>query len=116
MNRCSIAGLVTVARAVLTFLLAFLFAATPTLATEGQTKSPQRAALSSQPVEEKEHYVIRGGLRIYLWEKYREDLEQSFPHTGKVVLLVHGGTRSGRSLYDLQIRDYSLMDFLAKNE
>jgi pimeloyl-ACP methyl ester carboxylesterase len=111
MNRCSIARLVTVTRAV----LAFLFAATLSLPTEGQTKAPEILALSSQHVQGKEHYVMRDGLRIYLWEKYREDQEQSFSRGGKVVLLVHGGTRSGRSLYDLQIRDYSLMDFLAQN-
>jgi len=63
----------------------------------------------------KESYVMRDGLRIYLWEKYQEDQLQTFSRTGRVVLLVHGGTRSGRSLYDLQIRDYSLMDFLARN-
>lgn len=34
---------------------------------------------------------------------------------GKVALLVHGGTWSGRPDFDLQIRDYSLMDFLAAN-
>ena len=66
-------------------------------------------------VQSKEHYVIRDGLRIYLWEKYMEDQEGAFSRNGKVALLVHGGTRSGRSLYDLQIRDYSLMDFLAQN-
>lgn len=44
-----------------------------------------------------------------------EDQEGAFSRNGKVALLVHGGTRSGRSLYDLQIRDYSLMDFLAQH-
>src|SRR5882672_1095387 len=72
-------------------------------------------SLAPAPIQGKEHYVLRDGLRIYLWEKYQEGNEQSFPRTGKVALLVHGGTRSGRSLYDLQVRDYSLMDFLAKN-
>jgi pimeloyl-ACP methyl ester carboxylesterase len=59
---------------------------------------------------------MRDGMRIYLWEKYLPEQEPSFGRTGKVVLLVHGGTRSGRSLYDLPIRDYSLMDFLARND
>jgi pimeloyl-ACP methyl ester carboxylesterase len=63
----------------------------------------------------KAHYAIRDGLRIYLWEKHATGLEDSFGVTGKVALLVHGGTWSGRPDFDLQIRDYSLMDFLAKN-
>jgi len=79
---------------------------------KGAQTNSSRAGL---PVRGKEHYVMRDGLRIYLWEKYLPEEESSFGRTGKVVLLVHGGTRSGRSLYDLQIRDYSLMDYLAKN-
>jgi pimeloyl-ACP methyl ester carboxylesterase len=75
----------------------------------------QRSAATNQ-IRGKEHYVMRDGLRIYLWEKYRPNREASFSHTGKVALLVHGGTRSGRSIYDLQVRDYSLMDFLAQND
>lgn len=67
------------------------------------------------PVHGKEHHVMRDGLRIYLWEKYLPEQEASFGRTGRVVLLVHGGTRSGRSIYDLQVRDYSLMDFLANH-
>jgi pimeloyl-ACP methyl ester carboxylesterase len=59
------------------------------------------------------HYVLRDGLRIYLWEKYQRGLETTFGTSGKVALLVHGGTWSGRPDFDLQIRDYSLMDFLA---
>jgi hypothetical protein len=75
----------------------------------------QRSAVTNQ-IRGQEHYVIRDGLRIYLWEKYRRDREGSFSNTGKVALLVHGGARSGRSIYDLQLRDYSLMDFLAQND
>jgi pimeloyl-ACP methyl ester carboxylesterase len=66
-------------------------------------------------IRTKEAYVTRDGLRIHLCEKYRQDQEAAFGRTGKVVLLVHGGTRSGRPLFDLQIRDHSLMDFLASN-
>src|SRR5580704_8589175 len=61
------------------------------------------------------HYVMRDGLRIYLWEKHKAGLEGTYATSGKVALLVHGGTWSGRPLFDLQIRDYSLMDFLAEN-
>jgi pimeloyl-ACP methyl ester carboxylesterase len=59
------------------------------------------------------HYAAREGLRIYLWEKYETGLRDSFARSGKVALLVHGGTWSGRPDFDLQIRDYSLMDALA---
>lgn len=67
-------------------------------------------------VRGEEHYVTRDGIRIYLWEKYLSGQIGSFAQTGKIVLLVHGGTRSGRSLYDVQIRDYSLMDFFAQHD
>jgi len=63
----------------------------------------------------REHYALRDGLRIYLWEKYAEASAGDFSRTEKVVLLVHGATWSGRPDFDLQIRDYSLMDFLARN-
>jgi pimeloyl-ACP methyl ester carboxylesterase len=71
--------------------------------------------LTTPAILSKETYVTRDGLRIYLWEKYRPDRESSFGRTGKIVLLVHGGGRSGRPAFDLQVRDYSLMDFLATN-
>jgi pimeloyl-ACP methyl ester carboxylesterase len=85
------------------------------IAANGQSKVSENPSASAPSIQGKEHYVMRDGLRIYLWEKYRDVDEGSFSRTGKVALLVHGGTRSGRSLYDLQIRDYSLMDFLAQN-
>ncbi len=75
----------------------------------------QRSGVTNQ-IRGKEHYVMRDGLRIYLWEKYKQSQDATFARIGKVALLVHGGTRSGRSIYDLQIRDYSLMDFLAQND
>jgi pimeloyl-ACP methyl ester carboxylesterase len=81
----------------------------------GSTAAAQSSATNNNHIRGKEHYVTRDGLRIYLWEKYKEGQEATFSSTGKVALLVHGGTWSGRSIYDLQIRDYSLMDFLAKN-
>jgi pimeloyl-ACP methyl ester carboxylesterase len=64
-------------------------------------------------IASQEHHAVRDGLRIYLWEKYRTGSEDSFGKSGKVALLVHGGTWSGRPDFDLQIRDYSLMDALA---
>ncbi len=59
-----------------------------------------------------EHYALRDGLRIYLWEKHGAGLTASAGNS-RVVLLVHGSTWSGRPDFDLQIRGYSLMDFLA---
>jgi pimeloyl-ACP methyl ester carboxylesterase len=61
------------------------------------------------------HYVLRDGLRIYLWEKHKPGPEDHYAVSGKIALLVHGGTWSGRPDFDLQIRDYSLMDLLATN-
>jgi pimeloyl-ACP methyl ester carboxylesterase len=85
-------------------------------------RADERAGRIAQHVEGgvgrivgEEHYASRDGLRIYLWEKHRAGLEGSFAASGKVALLVHGGTWSGRPDFDLQIRDYSLMDFLANN-
>jgi pimeloyl-ACP methyl ester carboxylesterase len=69
---------------------------------------------SQQSIQGNEHYAIRDGLRIYLWEKHDARFDGTFSRSGKVALLVHGGTWSGRPDFDLQIRDYSLMDFLAK--
>lgn len=66
-------------------------------------------------IQSREAYVTRDGLRIYLWEKFRPDHAADFARTGRVALLVHGGGRSGRPAFDLQVRDYSLMDFLATN-
>ena len=96
-------------------LFALFLAAASVVHSNGQTKAAPHPSTSIASIQKREAYVMRDGLRIYLWEKYREDQEQPFASTGKVALLVHGGTRSGRSLYDLQIRDYSLMDFLAQN-
>lgn len=63
----------------------------------------------------KDHYALSNGLKIYLWEKYHRDFDKTFKQSGKIVLLVHGTTWSGRPNFDLQIRDYSVMDFLALN-
>jgi pimeloyl-ACP methyl ester carboxylesterase len=70
---------------------------------------------AANPILAKAHYALRDGLRIYLWEKYQAGSEVSFGRSGKTALLVHGGTWSGRPDFDLQIRDYSLMDALATN-
>jgi pimeloyl-ACP methyl ester carboxylesterase len=81
--------------------------------TPGVASEEHKAA--TNPISGTAHYAVRDGLRIYLWEKYKAGSEDSFAKSGKVALLVHGGTWSGRPDFDLQIRDYSLMDLLATN-
>jgi hypothetical protein len=68
----------------------------------------QKPAGRPADIRSEEHYAIRDGLRIYLWEKRKAALEATFATSGKVALLVHGGTWSGRPDFDLQIRDYSI--------
>jgi pimeloyl-ACP methyl ester carboxylesterase len=67
----------------------------------------------ASPISGEAHYVWREGLRIYLWEKRLAGPKEHVAASGKIALLVHGGTWSGRPDFDLQIRDYSLMDMLA---
>ncbi|MCI0526956.1 MAG: lysophospholipase [Nitrospira sp.] len=58
-------------------------------------------------------------LTLYVWEKYRQDVDpQEFTKTGKVVLLAHGATWAGRVDFDVQVPEatgltHSLMDHLA---
>lgn len=75
----------------------------------------QDGAISKGAIIGKDHYVTSNGLKVYLWEKFQRKFEKSFAGSNKIVLLVHGATWSGRPDFDLQIRDYSLMDFLARN-
>jgi pimeloyl-ACP methyl ester carboxylesterase len=63
----------------------------------------------------RELFVQRDGLRLSLWEKCLPGGAGRAAREGKVALLVHGATWSGRPDFDLQIRDYSLMDFLARH-
>ena len=60
-------------------------------------------AAATNLISGKAHYALRDGLRIYLWEKHKAGLEDSFAISGKVALLVHGGTWSGRPDFDLQV-------------
>jgi pimeloyl-ACP methyl ester carboxylesterase len=57
-----------------------------------------------------EHRIARDRLELSLWEK---DGTRS-PGARRVVVLVHGATWSGRPDFDLPLRDYSLMDALAR--
>jgi hypothetical protein len=75
----------------------------------------EKPATAANSISGKAHYVLRDGLRIYLWEKHKAGLEDSFATSGKVALLVCWWHVVGTSDFDLQIRDYSLMDWLATN-
>jgi pimeloyl-ACP methyl ester carboxylesterase len=83
-------------------------------AGNGPQYASEKHDTATTPISASAHYASRDGLRIYLWEKHKAGLEE-FSKSGKVALLVHGGTWSGRPDFDLQIRDYSLMDLLATN-
>jgi pimeloyl-ACP methyl ester carboxylesterase len=54
-------------------------------------------------------------LRLHLWQKCLKGGEARAARDGRVALLLHGATWSGRPDFDLSVRDYSLMDFLARN-
>ena len=58
-----------------------------------------------------EHWVSRDGHRLHVWEKTGDRP----PAVDKVTLLVHGGTYSGQTDFDIQVpgQDFSLMDHLA---
>lgn len=56
-----------------------------------------------------EHAVLRDGQKIALWEKRLQGSSRQ-----PVIVLVHGATWSGRPDFDLQIRDYSVMDAFAR--
>jgi hypothetical protein len=59
----------------------------------GQAWAAQNPSSAAEPIQTKEHYVMRDGLRIYLWEKHKQSQDGTFARSGKVALLVHGGTR-----------------------
>jgi pimeloyl-ACP methyl ester carboxylesterase len=61
------------------------------------------------------HTVPRDGMKLALWEKRPPGAAPGYQADGsRVVVLLHGATWSGRPDFDLQIRDYSLMDALAR--
>jgi pimeloyl-ACP methyl ester carboxylesterase len=97
-------------------LLTLVMPWTGLYADDGRPRTAGSTEAVTGDIHGEEHYVTRGGLRIYLWEKHRAGSEDAFSRSGKIALLVHGGTWSGRPDFDLQIRDYSLMDFLAKHD
>lgn len=89
---------------------------TLSLAFAGLPASAQMPAPSPvAAVPGHDHFATRDGLRIHLWQKCLPGREAAAAQAGKVALLIHGSTWSGRPDFDLQVRDYSLMDFLARN-
>jgi len=64
-------------------LLALLLAAASVVPSNGQTNAAPNPSTSVASIQKREAYVMRDGPRIYLWEKYRDDQEQSFATTGK---------------------------------
>jgi pimeloyl-ACP methyl ester carboxylesterase len=76
--------------------------------------SPAQAPAAQPPIEGHSMFAQRDGLRIHLWQKCLPGQETAAAKAGKVAVLVHGATWSGRPDFDLQIRDYSLMDALAR--
>ena len=98
-----------------------------TLATLGTLICvPAGAADTKERIIGEDHWVTSVSasdgkpLRIYVWEKRLKDADvKQFTANGKVVLLAHGASISGRVDFDLQVPGpseltYSLMDYLAE--
>jgi len=100
-------------RAVLLLIVSFI-AWGATAADTPRQGTPGAPGIPASVIAGEEHHVVRDGLRIYLWEKHEAGSTESAAGNPRAVLLVHGSTWSGRPDFDLQIRDYSLMDFLAR--
>ena len=87
---------------------------------------PMSAARADEKILGEEHWVqslsAADGkpLKIYVWEKRLKDVDvKQYAAGGKVALLAHGATISGRVDFDLQVPEpaeltYSLMDYLAE--
>lgn len=58
-----------------------------------------------------DHCVQRDGQRIHVWEKTAVDAATK----RGVLVFIHGATWSSRPDFDLQIRDYSAMDAMARD-
>ena len=66
-------------------------------------------------VDGRAHFATRDGQRIHIWEKVAEGFESKPADERRVVVFIHGATWSGRPDFDLQIRDYSVMDHFARH-
>ena len=84
---------------------------------------PMSAARADEKILGEEHWVQSlsaadgKALKIYVWEKRLKDVDiKQYAAGGKVALLAHGATISGRVDFDLQVPEpaeltYSLMDY-----
>lgn len=65
-------------------------------------------------IRARELMVERDGLKLKLYEKYRVGYEETWKTSGKVVLLIHGGTWASRCTFDPDAdHGYSMMEMLA---
>ena len=67
------------------------------------------------PSSGKSHFVERDGQRVHVWEKLPDGWKAEPKAVRRVAVFVHGATWSGRPDFDLQIRDYSVMDHFVQN-
>jgi len=87
---------------------------------------PMIAASEEEKIIGEDHWVTSISaangkpLKIYVWEKRLKDADpKRLAATGKIILLAHGASISGRVDFDLQLPGqtdltYSLMDYLAE--
>jgi pimeloyl-ACP methyl ester carboxylesterase len=60
-------------------------------------------------------FAQRDGQHIHVWEKVAEGWHDEPPPVRRAVVFMHGATWSGRPDFDLQVRDYSVMDHFARH-
>ena len=95
-------------RGTMRFALSLALAGAATLAV--QTAAPG----ASERLDGRAHFALRDGQRIHVWEKVADDFASKPADERRVVVFIHGATWSGRPDFDLQIRDYSVMDHFAR--
>lgn len=69
--------------------------------------------MDQTPVSGKEHWTMKGSVRLFLWEKVADRAE---PKNG-TVLFVHGSSMAGQPTFDLKVPgrpDASVMDWFAR--
>ena len=72
-----------------------------------------KASAEGKALKSHEHVTERAGVKIALYEKWAPGEEAKWRQNGKVVLLVHGATWSGRCTFD-PAPGYSMMDAFAE--
>ena len=76
------------------------------------TASAGEGALQEAPVQGVEHWTTKGGVRLFLWEKF-----VGTPEGKPVVLFVHGSSMASQPTFDLHVPgrpDSSVMDWFAR--